>query len=238
MRVAVILTGHMRCWEQVYPKFKERVIDKYNPDIFIHTWEDEAYWDPHSRAGIAEGTPKVDAQRIFDTYKPTILQQERWSDMKAIFENRAMPFVNYYHVPKNIISMLYKMHAGVSLMEQHVALTGKYYDLVIRMRPDLVFNQDLPDFDPAYFYTLGFKNHMGKGTSDMIQVGSMFSVSLFSKLILHLPILYEQTKLLCPHELSEHYIKSLGIPWKEFMIDKTIMHTPKGEYVPKQVYMT
>jgi hypothetical protein len=33
-KVAVILTGHMRSWKQVFPNFKEKIIDKYNPDIF------------------------------------------------------------------------------------------------------------------------------------------------------------------------------------------------------------
>jgi hypothetical protein len=114
--------------------------------------------------------------------------------------------------------------------------TGKQYDLVIRMRPDLTFNEPLPDFNPNKFYTLGYRNHMGQGTSDMIQVGNFFSMCLFSKVLHFLPQVYNETGLLCPHVISEQFIRRLGLPWEEFMINKTIMHTPLGEYKHKSLY--
>ena len=236
MNVAVILTGHMRCWEQVFPNFKERIIDRYNPDIFIHTWEDEAYWDPHSKAGITENGPTIDYEKIIETYKPVDFVMENLDDFKEGFEERAAYYTNHYHVPKNIISMLYKLGQGVMMMEDHMFRTGKTYDLVIRVRPDLVFNEPLPEFNPNKFYTLGYRNHMGQGTSDMIQVGNFFTMSIFSKILHHLPSLYHETGLLCPHVVSEHFIKRLGLPWEEFMINKTIMHTPLGEYKAKELY--
>jgi hypothetical protein len=36
---------------------------------------------------------------------------------------------------------------------------------------------------------------------------------------------------LCPHVLSETWINALHLNWEEISINKTIMHTPKGEYV-------
>lgn len=238
MNVAVVLTGHMRCWQQVYPNFKQRIVDKYNPDIFIDTWRDEAYWDPHSEAGIVQGAPDIDQDKIIETYEGLrVFRAENYEDYKDGFEKRAEYFKNFYHVPKNQISMMFKLGRGVSLMEDYMFKTGKTYDLVIRMRPDLVFNEELPDFDPMKFYTLGYRNHKGQGTSDMIQVGNFFTVGLFSKILHHLPNLYKETGLLCPHVISEHFIKRLGFPWQEFMINKTIMHTPLGEYKPKQAYM-
>ena len=44
MKVAIVLTGHMRRWREVLPNFKERVVAKYNPDIFISTWNDEGWY--------------------------------------------------------------------------------------------------------------------------------------------------------------------------------------------------
>jgi hypothetical protein len=43
--------------------------------------------------------------------------------------------------------------------------------------------------------------------------------------------LYNHTQLLCPHVLSETWIKALHFNWEEFHINKTLMHTPKGAYV-------
>jgi hypothetical protein len=236
MNVAIVLTGHMRCWKQVYPNFKQRLIDRYNPDIFIETWEDEAYWDPHSQHGIVKDAPKVNFDELRNTYRPIAMRFDSYEKYQNSFEERAKQYSNFYHVPKNIISMLFKLGRGILMLEDYMFLTGKTYDLVIRIRPDLVFNEPLPEFDPNKFYTLGYRNHMGQGTSDMIQVGNFFTISLFSKLLHHLPQIYRETGLLCPHVVSEHFIRRLGFPWEEFMINKTIMHTPLGEYKPKEMY--
>ena len=237
MNVAIVLTGHMRCWKQVYPNFKQRLIDRYNPDIFIETWEDEAYWDPHSQHGIVKDAPKVNFDDLRNTYRPIAMRFDSYEKYQTSFEERSKQYSNFYHVPKNIISMLFKLGRGILMLEDYMFLTGKTYDLVIRMRPDLIFNEPLPQFDPNKFYTLGYRNHMGQGTSDMIQVGNFFTISLFSKLLHHLPQIYRETGLLCPHVVSEHFIKRLGFPWEEFMIDKTIMHTPLGEYKRKEMYL-
>ena len=237
MKVAIVLTGHMRCWKQVYPNFKQRLVERYDPDIFIETWEDEAYWDPHSQHGIVKDAPKVNFDDLRNTYRPIAMRFDSYEKYQTSFEERAKQYSNIYHVPKNIISMLFKLGRGILMLEDYMFLTGKTYDLVIRMRPDLVFNEPLPEFDPNKFYTLGYRNHMGQGTSDMIQVGNFFTISLFSKLLHHLPQIYRETGLLCPHVVSEQFIRRLGFPWEEFMIDKTIMHTPLGEYKRKEMYL-
>jgi hypothetical protein len=237
MKVAIVLTGHMRCWKQVYPNFKQRLVERYDPDIFIETWEDEAYWDPHSQHGIVKDAPKVNFDDLRNTYRPIAMRFDSYEKYQTSFEERAKQYSNFYHVPKNIISMLFKLGRGILMLEDYMFLTGKTYDLVIRMRPDLVFNEPLPEFDPNKFYTLGYRNHMGQGTSDMIQVGNFFTISLFSKLLHHLPQIYRETGLLCPHVVSEQFIRRLGFPWEEFMIDKTIMHTPLGEYKRKEMYL-
>ena len=236
MKVALLLTGHMRCWDQVFPNTKQHIIEKYNPDVFIDTWDSEAYWDPHSVRGITEDGPKLDVSAIENAYKPVCMNVDNYAEYEDNFVNRAKQFTNFYHVPKNQISMWFKVGRGMLSVEEHMMLTGTTYDVIIRMRPDLVFNEPLPEFDPNKFYTLGYKNHMGQGTSDMIQVGNFFTMSLFCKVIYHLPQLYKQTGLLCPHVISEHFIRRLGIPWEQFMINKTIMHTPLGEYKHKSLY--
>jgi hypothetical protein len=236
MKVALLLTGHMRCWDQVFPNTKQHIIDKYNPDIFIDTWDSEAYWDPHSAKGITEGGPKLDVAGIEEAYKPVVMNVDSYEQFEDNFVTRAKQFETFYHVPKNQISMWFKVGRGMLSVEEHMMLTGKTYDLVIRMRPDLVFNESLPEFDSNKFYTLGYRNHMGQGTSDMVQVGNFFTMSLFCKVLYHLPQLYKETGLLCPHVISEHFIRRLGLPWEEFMINKTIMHTPLGEYKHKSLY--
>lgn len=233
MKVAVILTGHMRCWRDVLPNFQKRVIDRYNPDIFIHTWNEEGWWipgDKQNTKGYFEETPKVTYDDMLN-YNPTQVIIEDWNDYNELFEYRGKLYENFAHRPKNILSMFYKLHAGIQLMENYIAKTGEFYDLVIRMRPDMIFNEDLPQFETNRFYTLAHRNHLGQGTGDMIQVGNQFNMILFSKASCYLTHIYKKTNLLCPHVLSSEWIKDMGLPWQEFNISKTLQHTPKGEYV-------
>lgn len=234
MKTAVILTGHLRCWKQVFPNFKERIIDRYTPDIFIHTWDDEAYWipgDKQNETGIYEGAPEIVDQEVIDTYKPLYYVKEYWKEFNKHFEHCGTYFENFAHRPKNILSMYYKLHQGVSLMEKHIAQLQNNYDLVIRMRPDMIFHEDLPEFESNTFYTIAHRNHLGQGTGDLMQVGNVAQMMFFSKIICFIAPLYAQTKLLCPHVITEQHIKNLGFNWKEFNINKTLMHTPKGAYV-------
>lgn len=234
MRTAVVLTGHLRCWKEVFPNFKEKIIDRYNPDIFIHTWDDEAYWipgDKQNETGIYEGAPEIIDQEVIDTYKPLYFVKEYWKDFNKHFEECGEYFKNYAHRPKNILSMYYKMHQGFMLLEKHVAQLQNNYEMVIRMRPDMIFHEDLPEFEPGTFYTIAHRNHLQKGTGDLMQVGNLAQMMFFTKIICFISQLYHQTDLLCPHMITEQHIKNLGFKWKEFTVNKTLMHTPKGAYV-------
>lgn len=236
MRVAIILTGHMRCWEQVFPTFKQRFIDRYNPDIFIHTWKDQAWWDPHSKEGFVANSPDIDIEAIRQHYKPVEMVVQDFEYFRPYFEAQAENFEKHYHVKRNILSMFYKLGQGVHLMEEHMMKTGKQYDLVIRMRPDLVFNVELPNFDPNKFYTIHHRNHVGLGTGDTFQASNPWLMSIFAKLPLILPQIYKRTDILCPHIVSKQFLEDMGYPWEEFVTNTTLMHTPAGPYVPKEAY--
>lgn len=236
MNVALVLTGHLRCWEQVFPNTKEAIIDRWNPDVFIHAWDEQAWWSPHSKEGFVANSPKIDISAVNEAYRPTSFITEDFEPYRAGFEAHAEMYENHYHVKRNIISMFYKIHKGVELMNDYTMRTGKHYDLVIRMRPDLVFKQHLPDFDPNKFYTIQHRNHVGLGTGDMFQASNPWYMTIFSNIGTILPLIYKQTGILCPHIVSEQFFKSMNLPWEEFPIERLLMHTPAGEYKPKEMY--
>ena len=132
--------------------------------------------------------------------------------------------------------MFYKINRGVDMMNEYTSRTGKHYDLVIRMRPDLVFKKHLPNFNNNKFYTILHRNHVGQGTGDMFQVSNQWLMTMFGNISVILPQLYKETGILCPHIVSEHMFRALQMPWEEFEIERMLMHTPMGEYKPKQLY--
>jgi hypothetical protein len=230
-RVAIVLSGHMRCWDQVRDNFKERFLDRYQPDVFISTYLDQAFWMPHEgRLGYKEDSPLAELDLVREDLKPIEMVVEDFLDLEPIFAERVKACPTYYHRPRNIVSMFYKIGAGMQLLEKHTMKTGQAYDMVIRMRPDMLINEPMPEFEPNIFYTLAHRNHMGGGTGDMFQIGPQETVLAFSKIGMYLEHIYQNTQLLCPHVASVEFIKMLGIPWKEFDVNKTIQHTPAGPY--------
>lgn len=230
-KVAIVLTGHLRCWQMVLPNFQQRIIDRYHPDIFLHTWSDEGWWVPTEGAtGLHQGSTLLDIDAARAAYQPIRMVVETVDAFLPLFAKRAERFPIFYHRPRNIISMWYKAGMGMQILERHIMMTGTQYDLVIRMRPDMILHADLPEFDPTKFYTLWRRNHMGGGTGDMMQVGSFANVRAFCQIGTALETLYAQTNLLCPHVMSVQHIQNLALPWVEFAVPTTIQHTPKGEY--------
>lgn len=236
MKVALILTGHLRCWDQVFPNTKEMIIDRWNPDVFIHAWDEQSWWDPHSKEGFVANSPKIDIEAVAKAYNPKGMQFEYFEPYRSGFDQHAERYQNHFHVKRNILSMFYKLHKGVELMNDYTAKTGVHYDLVIRMRPDMVFKSPLPEFDPSKFYTIKHRNHLGQGTGDMLQVSNPWLMTIFSNMLTVLPAIYSETNILCPHIVSEHFFRKMNYPWEEIEVDKMLMHTPRGEYAPKQSY--
>lgn len=235
MKVALVLTGHLRCWRYVLPNTLA-TFGKYNPDIFIHTWDEEGWWipgDKHNTKGYHENTPMIDYSEITGAYRPARLEIEKWDIPNVIFEARGKDYPKFAHRPKNILSMFYKLHHGVSMMNSFSARHGKEYDLVVRMRPDMIINQDLrlEDFDPGIMFTIPHRNHLGQGTGDLLQISGQTIMSMFAMLPIHMDRIYKGTDLLCPHVMTKAWIDHLHIPHKEFHLNKIIQHTPKGEYV-------
>ena len=232
MKTALILTGHMRCWEQVYPNTKNMIIDKYNPDIFIATYKTEGYWvspdhDPKG-LGVNEHSPKLDLTKVVETYKPKTIKAFNQIDYKKQAE-KYLPFCQEIR-PANTLSQFHKMFQGIAMMEDYAVFNDIRYDLVIRMRPDLVFQHELPALSPSKFYTIHHRNHTGQGTGDMFFASSMEQMVMFKHFVHFYDEIIEKCgKRFCPHMMVEHVAKDFD--WVELNTPKYIQHAPGGQYV-------
>ena len=92
LKVRLVLTGRMRCWKTVFANFKENIIDRYSPDIFIHTWNDEGYWVPVDSAnGVKQDAPLLDEADVRAHYKPIEMVIEDFAGYEAAFTNAPSP---------------------------------------------------------------------------------------------------------------------------------------------------
>jgi len=238
----LVLTGHMRTWELAKGTLIRNFIEKYDAEVFISTWRNKGYWvspdqDPNNK-GINSNSPNLhleDEKKIFTELGPLVMnidEYEKWGFEKDFTKRAAkyLPFCQEIR-PVNIISQFYKMYDGLTLLENHVARTGTQYDLVIRTRPDVIWNDISLDFEPEKFYTNFHRNHTGQGTGDLLQVSGYKQMMIFKKLIFNLDELTAYNNRFCPHIFVDTYLKHfIGIDYVELNIPKVIMHTPQGQY--------
>lgn len=220
MKVALVLTGHMRCWKQTFPYFKENIVDKYNADVYIDTWDTEGWWQ---WGDFYKNSSKVDINELKKYYNPLHVRVEKYPFFDDVFLERSKQFTNCIGWPKNTISMMYKWHGGISML-------NKRYDLVIRTRSDLQFVHPLPEFDPSVFYTPEHPGLNQGGFGDMMHVGNQRDITSFSNIYNELELVYKNTTVFCPHLLTEKYIRMLSLNHVEFKADYILHNTPWGRH--------
>lgn len=238
MKVALILTGHMRCWKEAYDNTWDRIISRWDADVFIATWDNVGYWtspenDPEN-LGINKHSPMLNVNDVIAAYEPKEIRVFNQEFYKEQFEKEAEWFQPYCKEirAKNVLSQFFLQ--GVGMRDD----IGHYreYDMIIRMRPDMILHDQLPELDPNFIYTINHPNHNGMGTGDMFLAGS-------PNVIEHMWLRYlpqnlkQQTKAMnrfCPHILTEQAVSVIGLRLnkhhKKMNISKTLVHTPNGQY--------
>jgi hypothetical protein len=143
MKIALLLCGQARYFKDGYKSIKENIIDKYNPDIFIHTWRYKnkyAYSAPWNNLGKI----KIDLDDIneyIELYKPK----------KYMIENslETIPLTKDYiktsskYTKYNFYSYLYSLNKCYNLIENK-----SDYNIYIIVRSDvIIYNFPEPNLD-------------------------------------------------------------------------------------------
>jgi len=158
LKVALCISGQLRGYREGYESLKRVFIDPLQPDIYVHTWQDIGFKEPF----ISAHAYRVFSGHFLEAYKnlfiiknysykkirqllPSVfallqsntdIDKERLqafykAECVVIEDDAVFPFSTLSNTDK----MFYKIHA----CNQLVAKSGKQYDLVIRVRPDVVF---------------------------------------------------------------------------------------------------
>jgi len=235
MKTAVVLTGHMRCWQEAYPSIKEQLIDRYNADVFIATWDNLGYWtspenDPENR-GIHSESPPLNISEVVQAYQPKIISVYNQEFMTPLFDEKVKQYeldkISVQIRPRNIVSQFWIQQQGIYSL---LSFDSPRYKYVIRLRPDLVFLGQLPKFDVERTYVINHPNHEGKGVGDMFMASSFDDAWIYGyklKNDYHFVGALKMNRF-CPHMITE---KLLSGPKLEVMdVAKTLAHTPNGQY--------
>jgi len=144
LKVALVLSGQPRFYENLiaYNSFKKHIIDKYNTDIYFHTWfkEDTVYnyaeWSDIRGDLKISGTREDFEKNIVKLYNPRSYIIEEPKE----FSLGVGPSASQY-LAKNMPSMFYSMSVADMLRQE----SKIEYDFVVRARFDTLLNS-CPDF--------------------------------------------------------------------------------------------
>jgi len=161
MKIALCLSGQPRYIEEGYYFINKYLLNKYDIDVFIHTW-----WDDSFKNNEFNFT-NIKRNSLYD--EDAIIKLVKYYNPKKIIHEPQILFetfnnVNYESVnPISVFSMFYSIKQSNELKKSYEQENNFLYDLVIRCRLDIVFgrfNLKLENMDSNYMY-VGGEHHYG-----------------------------------------------------------------------------
>ena len=132
MRTALCLSGQIRCSDRTIQSLKEKIIDKYNCDVFIHTWRDKGHVVPHHYIENYQHKYREIDYSFIEEYNPKKIKIE-------------YPNYNMFKVKTlnsrfyNTLMMWYGIYQANELRKEYEIQNNVMYNCVIRCRFDLFF---------------------------------------------------------------------------------------------------
>lgn len=146
MKVAICLSGQTRNWKSSYDSIKNQIIEKYNADVFIHTWNVCGKTIPHNFINdYSDNFDKIDYEFIkyYNPKKIKIDWPEYDTFKQKINESR------FY----NTLMMWYSINKSNELRKEYESENNLKYDVIIRCRFDLFFkNFEINNIDKNTIY--------------------------------------------------------------------------------------
>jgi hypothetical protein len=125
MKIALCLSGQARSFKKGFEYHKKNLLDKYDVDVFIHTWKAD---------GIDE---------LAELYKPVDIQIEEplTEDYDSFYTNTPNPAK---WPPRFTVAMFYSMYKTKEMKVSYEMKNKFTYDWVVKSRPDYALNIVIP----------------------------------------------------------------------------------------------
>lgn len=186
MKTALLISGQIRNAKECYPSLYEHIIKPYQADVFVDTWLPNNYTLDH-RGQYIPNDMSVD--EVLREYRPKLSTFEDFDTSRLIqalskvnIENRKAYDGSWAHetIVPNIFYMYYKVWRCFDLMKNYESLNEVKYDLVIRMRFDLQFDEFpmIKDLAPSSVYVPSGSDHRG-GLNDLLAYGDNASMERY-----------------------------------------------------------
>lgn len=142
MKIALCLYGNLRTYNKCYRSLYKRIIEKYDTDIFIHTW------NTLDNKSSAWHNYKCDSENVLDN---TFLESlyKIYGATSIEMENQVLEDLGYVNTTSRRISkfalkcMVHSMAEVNRLRYEYQCKYNIEYDYIVFTRPDILFYHDL-----------------------------------------------------------------------------------------------
>jgi hypothetical protein len=204
---------------------KRAILDVCAPDIYIHSWDRLGF--DHSDRGdnhlVSTITNRARLQQLYNP-KAMIIEPMRYWDTSKY--NHRIGYGN--RNPQIIFGMFHGIQSANRLKQAQESNTHSTYDVVIRSRADLFFENDL-DLKELGLYARGEKGihfpafgHYG-GEPDQFAFGDSKSMDAYANTIENIPMLFDTGLRLHPETMLKANIERQNIPRYTSSIEYSIL---------------
>ena len=221
-KACVLLSGQLREATHYYKNIKKNLIDVYNADVFISTWE-----------GSGRDCTISD---VVDLYKPIAYEVE--NENIEFIKNKASPFdgrrPDTATDSVSTFAMFYKIMRAHRLKTIHDSMRFDKYDTVIRCRFDLEINSPIGLIEPkedTLYIPKGWDWH--KGYNDLFAIGDSKTMNYYSNIFYHLLGLLDEGYMLHPEYLLKTYLDKATFNIERPLMDISLLGRKifeKGNY--------
>jgi hypothetical protein len=144
MKIAICYSGMFRNFQNNVDSHIKHLISKYDCDIYLSFWDVYGFGSFRDKLNIKHDDiiPEHVKGEILNKLHPKNFEFESYDEMDIFFEFEGNKYRDTKEPPpycKNILSMYYKIKRCGKMVED----SGINYDLILRLRGDILFTEDL-----------------------------------------------------------------------------------------------
>jgi len=138
MKIAVQFFGHLRDFENCYKNFKKNILDRYDSDVFIHTWDmkDHNTKSWNSRNLKQKQVDSLLINKIKNLYNPKKLIVEKQKPIDSV----TIPYLLNDKISfstETMEYMFYSMNISNQMRKKYSLDNEIFYDYILVLRPDI-----------------------------------------------------------------------------------------------------
>ena len=207
MKVCLLLSGNMRNATETFPSFKSNLLDRYDTDVFISTWNSH------------------NVHQSINLFNPISVDIENY---EAGFESKWKQLVshNEYKLETNanlvsMISMWYKTLRANQLKKKYENLMGVKYDLILKTRPDIILEEPI-ELIQSDSLAIPFGWDWSEGINDLMAWGNQSNMETYCELFYSFISLANSMDKINPETMLKEYLKIKNIKTERPKVDLTL----------------